>query len=59
MVHQHMRWLGLAHTEDFSTVLPHCQQIQERMQWPHGAMLQQQLWGNMADLVKTTTFIQI
>ena len=27
-------------------------------QWPHGAMQQQQLWGNMEDLVKTTTCIQ-
>ena len=29
-----------------------------RQQWPHGATLQQQLWGNMEDLLKNTTFIQ-
>ena len=27
-------------------------------QWSHGATLQEQLWGNMEELLKTTTFIQ-
>ena len=29
-----------------------------RQQWPHGTTLQEQLWGNTEDLLKTTTFVQ-
>ena len=41
-------------------VLQFCPLFREarRQQWPHGATLQQQLWGNVEDLLKTTTFIQ-
>ena len=30
-----------------------------RQQWPHGTTLQEQLWGNTEDLLKTSTFVQI
>ena len=42
-----------------SHVLQFCPLFREarRQQWPHGATLQQQLWGNMEDLLQTTTFI--
>ena len=41
-------------------VLQFCPLFREArtQQWPHGATLQEQLWGKMEGLLKTTTFIQ-
>ena len=41
-------------------VLQFCPLYREarRQQWPNGATLQEQLWDNMEDLLKTTAFLQ-
>ena len=65
----HMHRLGLSHTPDCPCetgpqtpehILQTCPLYQEARikHWPHGATLQEKLWGNKDSLLLTTSFIQ-